>query len=528
MSIRLCALLLAAAVFSPAEKLPLKVYTAPDGLAHNSVSRIVRDSHGYLWFCTSEGLSRFDGYEFHNYGRRDGLPHRDVHDLLETKGGEFWIATSGGLCRYQPTAVGRHRFQTYRVGEDDRASYMRVLLEDRLGRVWCGTDAGLFRLDRGRSPGERVLTRVDLTMPNEAWDDRVVSALMQDVQGDLWIGAGSGLYRLRMAGQVERFRSREGLPDNFITALLLDRQHHIWAVTHEGLCELVANPVAGRRVVETILGVRDGLGSNSVEALGQLADGTICAATKSGLSITRSDRATGSPLFSSYSMSHGLPNSAVQAIGEDAAGNLWIGTDGGGAATLVWSTFLTYTAADGLAGTRVDSIFEDEAGTLCVATRNGGSELFIDEFDGSRFRATRVNLPPEARLLDWGARSQCLARDRDGRLWIATSAGLYRYSSSTRIEQLRRRLPEARFREPQGLPAGPVLSVFVDSSGRIWASTTGKKNGLAQFDPRMQTFHSYPGTARIALVAIVRSFSLCQRWIRRPMDGASAVRKRPA
>src|SRR5260370_4736156 len=96
---RLFALLLASAVLGHAERLPLKIYTPADGLAHNSVNRIVRDSRGYLWFCTSEGLSRFDGYEFHNYGRRDGLPHRDVHDVLEARSGEFWIATGGLLCR---------------------------------------------------------------------------------------------------------------------------------------------------------------------------------------------------------------------------------------------------------------------------------------------------------------------------------------------------------------------------------------------------------------------------------------------
>src|SRR5260370_1393282 len=102
---RLFALLLASAVLGHAEKLPLKIYTAAEGLAHNSVNRIVRDSRGYLWFCTSEGLSRFDGYEFHNFGRRDGLPHRIVNDVLETRSGELWIGTAGG----RPAAQFHHR-----------------------------------------------------------------------------------------------------------------------------------------------------------------------------------------------------------------------------------------------------------------------------------------------------------------------------------------------------------------------------------------------------------------------------------
>src|SRR5450755_5201725 len=131
MTHRLFALLLLSVTLGCAEKLPLRIYMAADGLAHNSVNRIVRDSRGYLWFCTSEGLSRFDGYEFHSYGRRDGLPHRVVNDVLETRSGELWIATAGGLCQYEPKRPGSQRFRVYSVGNDDRASQLNVLLEDR-------------------------------------------------------------------------------------------------------------------------------------------------------------------------------------------------------------------------------------------------------------------------------------------------------------------------------------------------------------------------------------------------------------
>src|SRR6202035_197816 len=214
MTHRLFALLLLSATWGCAEKLPLRIYMAADGLAHNSVNRIVRDSRGYLWFCTSEGLSRFDGYEFHNYGRSDGLPHRVVKDLLETRKGELWVATGAGLCQYRPQGPGHQKFRTYRVGDDDRASYVNVLLEDNQGRIWCGTDAGLFRLERLAGQPEPVLKSVSLgMMPKEAWDDRVISALLQDAHGDLWVGAGSGLYRLRAHGGVERYTGAEGLPE---------------------------------------------------------------------------------------------------------------------------------------------------------------------------------------------------------------------------------------------------------------------------------------------------------------------------
>src|SRR3989475_10111879 len=61
-----------------AERLPIKPYTVADGLPNNVINKIVRDSRGFLWFCTAEGLSRFDGYSFTNYGTAEGLPHPNV------------------------------------------------------------------------------------------------------------------------------------------------------------------------------------------------------------------------------------------------------------------------------------------------------------------------------------------------------------------------------------------------------------------------------------------------------------------
>src|SRR3977135_3993918 len=88
-----------------AEQLPLKTYTTADGLAHNVINKIVRDSRGFLWFCTEEGLSRFDGYTFINYSTNEGLPHTSVNDILETRDGNYWVATSGGLVRFNPRGV---------------------------------------------------------------------------------------------------------------------------------------------------------------------------------------------------------------------------------------------------------------------------------------------------------------------------------------------------------------------------------------------------------------------------------------
>lgn len=173
-----------------AERLPLKSFSTADGLPHNTVNRIVRDSRGFLWLCTEEGLSRFDGYAFTNYGAEHGLPHTSINDLLETRAGEFWVATNGGLVRFNPKGTPSARvvyaddaatnasaslmFTTVVPQEEGRLSRaFSVLREGRDGTIWGGTLKGLYRLER--TGAGYKLNPVDLRMPTETPMQRFIS-----------------------------------------------------------------------------------------------------------------------------------------------------------------------------------------------------------------------------------------------------------------------------------------------------------------------------------------------------------------
>lgn len=69
----LCLLALAlASLTGSAERLPLRLYTTADGLRSGFIHHMMRDSHGFIWLCTRDGLSRFDGYRFTNYKMERG------------------------------------------------------------------------------------------------------------------------------------------------------------------------------------------------------------------------------------------------------------------------------------------------------------------------------------------------------------------------------------------------------------------------------------------------------------------------
>jgi ligand-binding sensor domain-containing protein len=279
-------------------------------LAHDVINRIVRDSHGYLWFCTREGLSRFDGYTFTNYARAQGLPGRDVFDLLETREGVYWVATDAGVYRFNPVgrATAQSNSQTkaeqsqrtkpgessaepmfiaYYLSGDQKPYYATALLEDHAGVIWCGTTFGAYQLDRSSEP--RVFRFIDMGMPSN-YGPSLVQTMLEDRHGALWVGTLSGgLYRHLPDGHTDHYTTQHGLPKNDVRALLEDREGHLWVGTPAGLC-LLANLMPNQAIVARVFLRKDGLAADNVFSLFQSADGRLWVGMFGGLSSFRSWR----------------------------------------------------------------------------------------------------------------------------------------------------------------------------------------------------------------------------------------------
>src|SRR5438876_5897654 len=127
--------LLAAGCSLRGAQLPLHRYTTADGLASNTIHDIVADSRGFLWFATSEGLSRFDGYSFSNLTTLNGLPHRSVSRVLVDRSGVYWIGTPNGLVRFHPERPesSPDRLVVFRPDGPRNSPVVNDLLEDRTG-----------------------------------------------------------------------------------------------------------------------------------------------------------------------------------------------------------------------------------------------------------------------------------------------------------------------------------------------------------------------------------------------------------
>jgi signal transduction histidine kinase/ligand-binding sensor domain-containing protein len=440
-----------------AERLPIKTYTAADGLTYEVTRRIVADRHGFLWFCTRGALSRFDGYGFRHYAQAEGL-NPSVNDLIITRGGEYWIATNGGgVYRLNDRSRAGDRFVQFPVGSTPQTSRVNVLFEDRSGKIWAGTDGGLFHYDpmkaddgfRQRLLGIGPRQIVDGT-PTSI-DDRLVQiwSFAAAADGSLWIGTKFGLVRRDQDGRVTQRHLRS--PSDVVQALLADPNGDLWVGHTDGLFRI------DRSGVERRYTRADGLAHNEIRSLYRSASGTLWIGTAGGVSSLEQGR------FRTFSGADALVN-GVNTFAEDQAGNLWIGSDRG---AIRWSPndLVTYDVTDGLPSDGISAVFSDAIGQLYVVSPN----WFISRFDAGHFVAIKPNLPSHVFGSLW-RQAHGVLRDHRGEWWIPAPGAIYRFAAVPDLAALARARPITVYTAADGLAGGDVRLTFEDSRGDIWAA----------------------------------------------------------
>ncbi len=540
MRIRLLVFLLLVPICARAERLPLKAYTVAEGLPNNIINKIVRDSRGFLWFCTSEGLSRFDGYSFTNYGVDQGLPHAIVNDFLETRNGDLWIATNAGLVLFNPkgepsprVANTNDKTQTAPAftvvipeDEDRQARAVNVLYEDRAGTIWCGTMKHLYRLER--HDNRFKLLSVDMGSAGEHAAEVYVYDLLEDhSSGSLWIAAANGLFQRRSDGRVEHYTKRDGLPDDVIHDLLEDHQGRLWAATRlGGFFRFVADNSRGSLLVAEVYNKQNGLPTNWVFRLFETADHNFWIATNFGVVAFFPEGDEHGQRFRAYTKRHGLSFQEVTALNEDSGGNLWLGTNTAGAMKLARDGFVTYDEQDGVDS--VGAIFADRAGGVCfrgyvlgdkhasifdggkVDLLHSGEITYwpsLGRYDGQRFTWF---VPDVLKGKNFGWVREGLAlQARNGEWWVGMHGQLYRFPAADNFTQLVKARPLAVY-GAESTDAAQIFRIFEDSKGRIWISSFDSgSNRLARWELGNQSLNDLGGAANLPSPKddIARSFA---------------------
>ena len=224
------------------------------------------------------------------------------------------------------------------------------------------------------------------------------------------------------------------------------------------------------------LSTLEGLPQGTVKATLQDSQGFVWIGTEDGL--VRFDGHEVHRYAYSRTVKDSLPGNFVNAIAEDAKGDLWIAIKGAGLACWHRNTdkFTVYrhnpADAKSLSSDAIRSVLIDASGRIWVGTFDAGIDI-LNPTSGA-IRHLRHDPARENSLID--DQIQTLVHDRSGGIWIGTHAGLDRLQfDNANLDHYRDAVQHLN-----SLDGKQISEVVDDGSGSVWVGTF--ESGLYQID----------------------------------------------
>src|SRR5208337_3294552 len=194
------------------------------GLPGHQVTSLLEDRAGNLWVGVDDGLYLFKDGRFRRLPEPDHKPLGLVVGMAEDIDGNIWAE-----CFSKPPKLVRIRdFQVRKEFPASQVPTGHTLAPDPYGGIWIGTlkgDLALFR--RG----------VVQQFPVDAKGDPISQQIIANEDGSVLASSADGLVGFRQ-GRVQRMTTKNGLPCNFVTSFIQDKEKRWWLLTDCGVLEL--------------------------------------------------------------------------------------------------------------------------------------------------------------------------------------------------------------------------------------------------------------------------------------------------
>ena len=409
-----------------------------DGLSNNSVTAILQDRAGFMWFGTREGLNKYDGHTFTVFRPDSRQPNHSFRDsyirgLCEGRSDQVWAATAGGGLHEVNQKTGAVIPHPIQAAQDNGWNHQHSVYKDRHNSIWVSTSAGLARYEP---------TRHHFTLYPSPNVDQSITTVFEDRQRRFWVATLRGLYLLnRETGRFTLISTPDSAGNQlYFTAIFQDKQDRLWLGT--------ASP---------------------------------------GYSLLRLNLRQRPWHLDTYNPGGQLnPFVWRNTIHQDATGIIWVGTTNGlHAIDPISDKIVTYQTdidrVKGLASSNASVVYHDRSGMLWVGTDNG-----IDRQGVNTKAFTTIQVKPSVHRASVPENKvNALFRDSRNQLWISNATGVYQQlAGQARFS----RIPPETFGSVGG-HTNPVSSFLADGPNGIWFGTW---DGLYHLDQTTGLFTHYP------------------------------------
>jgi len=527
--------LLATGILLAADHPPLTHLGIEQGLSNNSVRCIFQDHHGYMWFGTYDGLSRYDGYEFTVFRNKlndsNSLPHNYIYAINEDNHNNIWVGTGQGIgiynnltSRFTPAWYVPYETPPHTTARKERIRFnVTAIRQDTRGNNYICTNGWGFLVQEAGSdaaiqiPCKRGdvsttgynVQAMSIDARQRVWlfireiglclyepEKRQIRLVNNELKGvhcmaaddgmnaapNLWLGTARGLYQYSIARNemVKTYNEdSRGLTSGNIACLSFDRQGHLWIGTEGGGINILHTEDG--KIDYLLPGEdRNSLTSESVFAIYEDKESRKWIGTlKGGIDIMDGQKNRFQTIAHNPLTPNSLVNNFVAAFFEDRGGDLWIGTDGGGMS--IWNrrldSFRNFKhhagQASSLSSNSITCIRQDRANDIWISTYGDGINR-LNKASGTFEHYRCINdLTGEENKNVW-----LLYEDRENNLWATTfgDGRLYRLSR----ERNRFEVFNPLFTD--------LIAITEDRKGDLWA---GNSHQLFRIDRQNQRHQVY-------------------------------------
>jgi len=435
--------------YAQQNELSFESLTVNDGLSNSTIYCIYQDKKGFMWMGTSNGLNKFDGYDFtvykHHANNLNSISDDFITSIDEDNEGNLWIGIwYGGLNLFNPET---EKFTTYLINPDEVSN-----------------------------------------ISNNVWDVHI------DKEENVWVGTlGGGLYLFDKASATfKQFAHKpsnpSGISNNFVTSIYEDKNHNLWIGTNGGGLNHFDKKKKIFRSYQHETDNANSLASNKINAIFEDSEKNLWIGTADqGISVLSPNR----KLFTNYKAENNpnkLNKNKIRSFFQDENNIIWIGTDGGGInfynpETKIFNSINhKHDNPKGINSNVIFCMYKSKDDIVWVGNFQGGINIF--DKNTKKFKTYSYSDNKSGGLSYKTVMS--VFEDSDGYIWIGTDGGgLNRYNPKTKKFKYHVNNPL----QSKSISGNAIKSIFEDSYGNLWFGTYA--NGLNKFVKKKEVFIHY-------------------------------------